>query len=218
MKLRLLLKPWRRCKLCRARPVSANRERPAELTICDWRVPIEHGLQTQQSPPGIEVLISLMADGRKLTAEVRMAFRFPLQSLLKLRLAFEERERQRLAAVISRLNQLRSQYQAWQQQKHTAETKLTEQLKKGMIAVEFYFANASLEAEARRLKLVLAEITKVDQLRQAQQAAYLEAQKKRKILERLRDRQAEAYRLVEDRREQQRQDELFTIRHSRKQD
>ena len=147
-----------------------------------------------------------------------MAFRFPLQSLLKLRLAFEERERQRLAAVISRLNQLRSQYQAWQQQKHTAETKLTEQLKKGMIAVEFYFANASLEAEARRLKLVLAEITKVDQLRQAQQAAYLEAQKKRKILERLRDRQAEAYRLVEDRREQQRQDELFTIRHSRKQD
>jgi len=144
-----------------------------------------------------------------------MAFRFPLQALLKLRLGFEERERLRLAAVISRLHQLRSQYEAGQQQKRAAEIKLMQQMRAGMIAVEFHFAQASLEAEGRRLKLVLAEIAKVEQLRQAQQAAYLEAQKKRKILERLRERQAEVYRLEEDRREQQRQDELFTIRQGR---
>ncbi|MGO9271843.1 MAG: flagellar export protein FliJ [Terriglobia bacterium] len=143
-----------------------------------------------------------------------MAFRFPLQALLKLRLGYEERERLRLAAVISRLHRLRSQYESWQKQKQMAEVKLSEQMRAGMVAVEFHFAQASLEAEDRRLKLVLAEIAKVEQLRQAQQAAYVEAQKKRKILERLRERQAEAYRLVEDRREQQRQDELFAIRQS----
>jgi len=146
-----------------------------------------------------------------------VAFRFPLQALLKLRLGYEERERMRLAAVISRLHQLRSQYELWQQQKQTAEIKLSQQMRTGMVAVEFHFAQASLEAEDRRLKLVLAEIDKVEQLRQAQQVAYLEAQKKRKILERLRERQAEAYRLVEERREQQRQDELFAARQSRAQ-
>jgi len=146
-----------------------------------------------------------------------VAFRFPLQALLKLRLGYEERERMRLAAVISRLHQLRSQYELWQQQKQTAEIKLSQQMRTGMVAVEFHFAQASLEAEDRRLKLVLAEIDKVEQLRQAQQVAYLEAQKKRKILERLRERQAEAYRLVEERREQQQQDELFAARQSRTQ-
>jgi len=146
-----------------------------------------------------------------------VAFRFTLQALLKLRLGYEERERLRLTAVISRLHQLRSQYESWQQQKQMAEIKLSEQMKTGMVAVEFHFAQASLEAEDRRLKLVLAEIAKVEQLRQTQQAAYVEAQKKRKILERLRERQAEAYRLVEDRHEQQRQDELFAIRQSRTQ-
>jgi len=144
-----------------------------------------------------------------------VAFRFSLQALLKLRLGYEERERLRLAAVISRLHQLRSQYESWQQQKQMAKIKLTEQMRAGMVAVEFHFAQASLEAEDRRLKLVLAEIAKVEQLRQAQQAAYLEAQKKRKILERLREHQAEAYRLVEERREQQRHDELFATRQSR---
>jgi flagellar protein FliJ len=147
-----------------------------------------------------------------------VAFRFPLQALLKLRLGYEERERMRLAAVISRLHQLRSQYDSWQQKKQMAEIKLSQQMRTGMVAVEFHFAQASLNAEDRRLKLVLAEIAKVEQLRQAQQAAYLEAQKKRKILERLRERQAEAYRLVEERREQQRQDELFAARQSRTQD
>jgi len=146
-----------------------------------------------------------------------VAFRFPLQALLKLRLGYEERERMRLAAVISRLHQLRSQYELWQQQKQTAEIKLSQQMRTGMVAVEFHFAQASLQAEDRRLKLVLAEIDKVEQLRQAQQVAYLEAQKKRKILERLRERQAEAYRLVEERREQQQQDELFAARQSRTQ-
>ncbi len=146
-----------------------------------------------------------------------MAFRFPLQALLKLRLGYEERERMRLAAVISRLHQLRTQYESWQQQKQMAEIKLSQQMRTGMIAVEFHFAQASLEAEDRRLKLVVAEIAKVEQLRQVQQAAYLEAQKKRKILERLRERQAEAYRLVEERREQQQQDELFAARQSRTQ-
>jgi len=146
-----------------------------------------------------------------------VAFCFPLQALLKLRLGYEERERMRLAAVISRLHQLRSQYELWQQQKQTAEIKLSQQMRTGMVAVEFHFAQASLEAEDRRLKLVLAEIDKVEQLRQAQQVAYLEAQKKRKILERLRERQAEAYRLVEERREQQQQDELFAARQSRTQ-
>jgi len=144
-----------------------------------------------------------------------VAFRFSLQALLKLRLIYEERERMRLAAVISRLHQLRSQYESWQRQKQMAENKLSEEMRTGMVAVEFHFAQASLEAEDRRLKLVLAEIAKVEQLRQAQQAAYIEAQTKRKVLERLQERQAEAYRLAEDRREQQRQDELFAIRHNR---
>jgi len=144
-----------------------------------------------------------------------VAFRFSLQALLKLRLIYEERERMRLAAVISRLHQLRSQYESWQRQKQMAENKLSEEMRTGMVAVEFHFAQASLEAEDRRLKLVLAEIAKVEQLRQAQQAAYIEAQTKRKVLERLQERQAEAYRLAEDRREQQRQDELFAIRQDR---
>ena len=141
-----------------------------------------------------------------------MAFRFSLRALLRLRQSYEERERLRLAAVTSRLYQLRSQYEDWKREKQRAEMGLVEIMKAGMVAVEFHFATASLAAENRRLKLMLAEIAKVEQEYQAQQAAYAEARKKCKILERLRERQMEAYQLEQGRREQQQVDDLFAMR------
>jgi flagellar FliJ protein len=141
-----------------------------------------------------------------------MAFRFPLQAVLQARRSYERREELRLAIITAYLHQLRREFEDLSQQKIMTHRRLTERLREGMIACQYQFEMASMAAIAERQRLMAIEIAKAERRRAAQERAYREAQKSRKTLENLRDRQWAAYRQVQLRRDQQQVDDLFAIR------
>ena len=68
-----------------------------------------------------------------------MAFRFSLQSLLRLRRSYERRERLRLEVLTRQLVQVRQQLEAVHQDKLTARRRWAQQLRKGMFGAEMQF-------------------------------------------------------------------------------
>ena len=143
-----------------------------------------------------------------------MPFHFSLQPVLRLQQSLEERERLRLALIIAALNKLNQHRQRLDQQKAELANGLAERLKAGMAAVEIHFERARLVAIEQQKNNLLQQKDKLEQQRAAQEQAFREAQRKRKTLESLRDRKLEQYRRIQRRREQERVDDLFGLRHA----
>jgi len=144
-----------------------------------------------------------------------MAFHFPLQPVLRLRQSLEERERLRLALIISALNQLRLQCETLDQQVATAASSLCERLQSGMAAGEVQLVRAGMASCRRQKEGLLQRIAALQEQRNQQERAFREAQRHRKVMERLRDLKLDAYRKDQARREQQRLDDQFGQRHAR---
>ena len=142
-----------------------------------------------------------------------MPFHFSLQPVYRLRQSLEERERLRLAMIIGYLNQLNQLVEHLDQEKLRVSRGLEERLKAGMTAGELQFELARVAAFEQQKKGVRLQIAKLEEQRAAQEQAFREAQRKRKIVENLRDLKLELYRQEEARREQQRVDDLFGRRH-----
>jgi len=142
-----------------------------------------------------------------------MPFHFSLQSVFRLRQSLEERERLRLAMIIGYLNQLNQLVEQLDQEKRRVSSGLEERLKTGMTAGELQFELARVAAFEQQKKGVRVQIAKLEEQRAAQEQAFREAQRKRKIVENLRDLKLELYRQEETRREQRRVDDLFGQRH-----
>jgi flagellar protein FliJ len=142
-----------------------------------------------------------------------MPFHFSLQPVFRLRQSLEERERLRLAMIIGYLNQLNQLIEQLDQEKLRVSSALEKSLKAGMTAGELQFELARMAGIEQQKKSVRLQITKLEEQRAAQEQAFREAQRKRKIVENLRDLRLELYRREEARHEQQRVDDLFGQRH-----
>lgn len=142
-----------------------------------------------------------------------MPFHFSLQPVFRLRQSLEERERLRLAMVIGYLNQLNQLIEKLDQEKLRVSRGLENRLKAGMSAGELQFELARKAALEQQKKGLRQQLVKLEEQRVAQEQAFREAQRKRKIVENLRDLKLELYRQEEARREQQRVDDLFGLRH-----
>ena len=138
-----------------------------------------------------------------------MAFRFSLQSLLRLRRSYERRERLRLEVLTRQLVQVRQQLEAVHQDKLTARRRWAQQLRKGMFGAEMQFEAARAAACARRQHSLASRIAELEQQRRQQQAAFQLARQQCPLLENLRHRQLQLYCQRQARREQQQLDELF---------
>ncbi len=147
-----------------------------------------------------------------------MAFRFTLQPVLRLRQGLEERERQRLLLVNSLLAERRRELDDLKQARILAASSLAEAMQAGMVGSEFHFQTTSIVTQGRREEIAMRQVAELERQCLEQQAAYREAQKQRKILENLRDRQLASWRLDQARREQQRLDDLFMLRQRRSTD
>jgi len=145
-----------------------------------------------------------------------VAFQFSLQALLRWRQVREDREKLRLSALTAHLLHTRTLYEEQDRSRRQAGRDLADFMKSGMVASEVHFDVAGLEGDTRRLKALSADVKKIEQARQVQQDAYVDAKKKRESLESLRTHQLDAYRLVQGRREQQRVDDLFAVRRGSK--
>jgi flagellar export protein FliJ len=144
-----------------------------------------------------------------------MAFHFPLETLLRLQVSYERKERRILEELARKVAATRQRIEEIEQERRTAARHMSEHLLHGLTASEMHFASACdsvLEEQHRRWASQLVELEK--EYRQ-QQAVYLEARQKREILEGLRERQAAEYRRERERREQQAMDDLFLMRAGR---
>jgi len=146
-----------------------------------------------------------------------MAFRFSLAAVLKLRESIEHREYLALGRVHQEIAQAETQLRMAEQWCSTAALRRESDTARGVVSVHLqdaYEKELTLEkqrdllrAKRQELKLKLQQCIK----------AYEIARQKREILESLRTRQFQAYRLEQARREQNRIDDLFLARRQRSQ-
>jgi flagellar protein FliJ len=147
-----------------------------------------------------------------------MAFRFSLEAVLRLRRSYEQRERLRLLALSSAIARLRTALEETKIEEQRVVQRQQESLAAGTSGAELHLLQISLGQQAERRRIIQEQIVRVEQQVEAQQLAYREAQKNRKILENLRDRQLSIYELEQNRREQQALDDLFNMRRSHNSD
>jgi flagellar export protein FliJ len=140
-----------------------------------------------------------------------MAFRFPLQALLRVRQSREERERGRLALLNTQIGRMRQEQDILNRDRVLAWTEIFHGLKAGMTGAELQFEMASMATRAYRQEELRKQIVKLQKERIVQERLFREAQKHRKILDSLRERKLRDYLQVRGRQEQQQVDDLFMV-------
>ena len=143
-----------------------------------------------------------------------MAFRFPLQAILRLRRGLERMERLKLEAIASELARAKRELEIMTEQFIDSRRKFQKRLVQETYASELIFevARADRVAAAQRgLKIRIAEL---EQMRLKQVQIYMKAQQSREVLESLHDKKFEIYRKEMIRLEQQGLDDLFVMRKS----
>jgi len=141
-----------------------------------------------------------------------MPFQFSLRALHRLRQTYEKRERMRLTMLNAAFGRLQQNYQETGRQRMADLTQLEGNLQTGMAGNELKVTATSLQHSAARLNQLKNQIKELEFQVRRQTEIYLETQKKRKILDSLRERELRTFELDENRREQQRIDDLFVQR------
>lgn len=141
-----------------------------------------------------------------------MPFQFSLRALLRLRKVQELREEMRLNLLHSSRGRLRAEHDEATRQKETEFETLERQLETGMSGAAFQLEEAFLQGVSSRSRELAAHLEALDLQVRKQVEVFWESQKKRKILDSLEEREWRVHQLIEDRREQQRVDDLFAQR------
>jgi flagellar export protein FliJ len=141
-----------------------------------------------------------------------MAFHFVLQPVLRLRQSLEDRERLRLALVLSCLAKLDQACRQLDLQQNQIAKAVRDRLQSGMAAAELHFEQARVSALQRNKSTLLLQRAALEKEKVAQERALAEAQRKRKTVENMRERQFDLYRQAQQRIDQQRVDELYSAR------
>ncbi len=144
-----------------------------------------------------------------------MPFQFSLQSVLRLRAAFERMERLRLQALSAAIARLRQEVVAIDRSNLKIRQDTQARLAGGVAAVEIHFGLWMASANRERKRSLLAQIEDLEEKREVQERSYAAARQKREVVESLREGQWEQYRREQARREQRQADEMFLLRGGR---
>jgi flagellar export protein FliJ len=141
-----------------------------------------------------------------------MAFRYTLQSLLRLRQSLEHQEEQRLYAAAAVVAQLRAKLEQMERERVSAGRAALQEIADGTFGATLQFvaacdAAAALNCAKLEIQLAEAERRRLEQLR-----VYQTARQKREIFEGLRDQQKSVYDQERAHREQELADEAFLLR------
>jgi flagellar export protein FliJ len=145
-----------------------------------------------------------------------MAFRYALQSILRLRRSLERQEEQRLFALASLVGQLRATLQSLQQADLARRRTALAEMEQSSSGAQMQFRIVCDTASQSAIQRTASQMREADRLRREQLQVYQEARQKREILENLRDRQKALYRQEQARRLQQRADEAYLAETLRK--
>jgi flagellar export protein FliJ len=143
-----------------------------------------------------------------------MAFRYPLESVLRLRRSLEHQEEQRLFALAAIVARLRAMLDALQQADVAQRRAALDEMEQFSSGAQWQFRAVCDAASLRAIHRVKAQLQDAERQRFEQLKVYQEARQRREIFESLRERQQELYKLNLARRQQQRTDEAFLFRES----
>lgn len=141
-----------------------------------------------------------------------MAFRFSLESVLRLRVSYERQEQARLERAAQHLYAAKERCASLKKEKATLEETFRGAMSRGIDASDLHYylaAKSGLEtAEAEALRAA-EEAWKVWN---EQRTKFLHARRDREVIASIRLRQHQEYVLEQNRREQQQIDDLFAMR------
>lgn len=140
-----------------------------------------------------------------------MSFHFSLQPILKLRKSYERLERLRLLGILAMIVRVREESAALEKESADARSRLRQTLGTGLAGVEIHLEIACERLRADRRRALETRLADLAQKHAKQRLIYLNARRKREILENLRDRKWDEYRREQNRREQRELDELHLL-------
>jgi len=138
-----------------------------------------------------------------------MAFRYPLQALLRLRESLERQEENRLLAIAAEVAKLRAQLEQLDEAGLQARRADLQDWQAASAGALVQFAATCEAATAAVRKRVAAELAGAEVRRLAQLAVFQAARQKREVLQGLRERQQTDYDVASAHREQQFLDDMF---------
>jgi flagellar export protein FliJ len=144
-----------------------------------------------------------------------MAFRFALESVLRLRASFERQEQSRLELATQHLYAAQEKCASLKKERDTLEETFRGAMRSGMDTSELRYyltAKAGLEVVQTEAARSLAEVSK---RWTEQRTKFLHARRDREVIASVRHRQHQEYVLEQSRREQQQIDDLFAMRRLR---
>jgi flagellar export protein FliJ len=145
-----------------------------------------------------------------------MPFEFTLEAVLRFRESLEDREKLRLAALVSRRAALVQEYEKSQAWTRLKQGQLNDSLVvEKMCAAHVQFVVTQLRAAEKARVLLQEQIIRLQQLIEQQVVVYRAARHKHELLKGMRESQFESYQAFESRRNQAQLDELFLLRRIR---
>jgi flagellar export protein FliJ len=143
-----------------------------------------------------------------------MGFKFSLEGLLRVRKSFEKQEEQKLAAAVGELKRLVTMLESVRAQLISTADRLGKPLAHGTTGADLHLLCLEKFLLERREQALAESVSSALAKMKAQQARLQEAKNKRKVLDKLRQKQMILFLLIEGRREQQRLDDAFLMRRS----
>jgi flagellar export protein FliJ len=141
-----------------------------------------------------------------------MAFRFALESVLRLRISYEQQEQSRLEMAAQHLYTAQKHCESLKKEKVSLEENFRKLMQSGAQPADLHYYLASKAG----LEVVEIEAARalVDARKQwaEQRTKFLHARRDREVIASIRQRQHDQYVLEEGRREQQQIDDLFAMR------
>lgn len=141
-----------------------------------------------------------------------MAYHFPLEAVLRFRRSQERMERLKLEAILSELARTRALLDQVTQRFFESRRRFQKELGDTLAGSELQFEAMRGKSVASMRVSLRARLVELDKGRLAQMQQYLKARQRREILENLRHRKLDVYRIEQSHREQQQLDDLFLMR------
>jgi flagellar export protein FliJ len=142
-----------------------------------------------------------------------MAFRYPLQSVLRLRRSLERQEEQRLFALAAVVARLRVQIEELERIRLEGYRLMLEEMASGCSGAAVQFAATRERAATEARSRLQARLKEAERQRLEQLEAYQKAHQTREIFEGLRGRREAIYEREAAHRQQEQMDESFLTRH-----
>ena len=142
-----------------------------------------------------------------------MAFRYPLQSVLRLRQSIERQEEQRLFAAAAIVARLRAEIEEFERARLERRQAVFEEMMSGCSGATIQFAAIGDAAAAGTHRKLRVQLVEAERHRLEQLSVYRRARQKREIFESLREHQQAVHEREVAHREQESADEAFLIQY-----